>query len=190
MALTGMTLPGLSEIRQNWGWVLALGVALFVLGLLAATTAFAATLTTVVFLACLLLIGGAFEITNAFRHGHYGGFWMHLFTGVLDIVCGSLLLAFPASGAGAITLVLAILFLVGGPVRAFSGIIMKLPNGPWAVISGVVDFLIGLMLIASWPVSALWFLGLCVGVGLIFRGLWWVAFAIAIRGGAGSVPVA
>lgn len=192
MASTGMILPGMDEVRRNWGWVLALGVALFVLGLIATTAAFAATLATVIFLGFLLLVAGAFEIANAFRHGHYGGFWMHLITGSLDIVCGAVLLAFPGAGAAALTLILAILFLVGGAVRAFSSLIMRLPNGGWATLSGVIDFILGLLLLGSWPVSALWFLGLCVGIGLIFRGVWWVAFALSVRqpsGAAGSSPV-
>ncbi len=181
MNLHGMSLAGLQEVRQNWGWILALGIGLFVLGLLATTTALAATLATVVFLGALLLIAGGFEITNAFRHEKYGGFWMHLFTGILDLVCGAVLIAFPAAGAAALTLILAIFFMVGGAVRAISALMLKLPNGWWAVASGGIDFILGLILIASWPVSALWFLGLMVGFGLIFRGLWWVAFAVAVR---------
>lgn len=183
MATTGITFSGMDEVRHNWGWVLALGVALFVLGLIATSAAFATTLATVMFLGILLLIGGAFEIANAFRHGSYGGFWMHLMTGILDIVCGALLLAFPGAGAAALTLVLAIFFLVGGAMRACSAFIMKLPNGGWAVLSGVIDVILGFILLGSWPVSALWFLGLCVGIGLIFRGAWWVAFALSVHNG-------
>ncbi len=176
-----MTLPGLHELRANWGWVLALGIALLLLGLLAITTSVIATLATIVFLGCLLLVAGGFEIANAFRHGHYGGFWMHLLTGALDLFCGAIIIAFPAAGAAALTFVLALFFLVGGAVRAVSAIMMKLPNGVWAVVSGVIDFILGLILIASWPVSSLWFLGLLVGLGLAFRGLWWIAFAIAVH---------
>ena len=176
-----MTLTGLDDLRRNWGWVLALGIGLLVLGLIAASASFFTTLATVLFIGCLLLIAGVFEIGNAFRHGSYGGFWMHLVTGVLDVVCGSLLLAFPLAGAAALTLVLAIFFLAGGAVRAISAIVMRLPNGGWAVVSGIVDFLLGLVLLWSWPLSAIWFLGLCVGIGLIFRGAWWMAFALSVR---------
>ncbi|HWL51418.1 MAG TPA: HdeD family acid-resistance protein [Chthoniobacteraceae bacterium] len=179
--MTDMTLPGLHELRANWGWVLALGIALLVLGLLAITTSVVATLTTIVFLGCLLLIAGGFEIANAFRHGQYGGFWMHLLTGALDLFCGAILVAFPMAGAAALTFVLALFFLVGGTVRAATAVVMKLPNGVWAIVSGVIDFILGILLIASWPVSSLWFLGLLVGFGLAFRGFWWIAFAFAVR---------
>lgn len=181
MANSEITLTGLDEVRRNWGWVLALGISLFVLGLIATSAAFATTLITILFLGCLLLVAGAFEISNAFRHVGYGGFFMHLFTGVLDIVCGGLLFAYPGAGAAGLTFILAIFFLVGGAMRGFSALIMRLPNGAWAVLSGIVDILLGMILLASWPVSAIWFLGLAVGIGLIFRGAWWTAFALSIH---------
>ena len=181
MANSVMTLGGMDEVRRNWGWVLALGVALIVLGLIAASATFITTLATVLFIGSLLLIAGVFEFSNAFRHGSYGGFWMHLVTGVLDVICGALLLAFPAAGAAALTFILAIFFLAGGAIRAVSALTMKLPNGAWAVVSGLVDFLLGLVLLGSWPLSAIWFLGLCVGIGLVFRGAWWTAFALSVR---------
>jgi uncharacterized membrane protein HdeD (DUF308 family) len=178
----GTNLFGVEELRKNWGWLLALGIGLLVLGLIATSAAFATTYVTIIFFGVLLLIGGAFEISNAFRHHSYSGFFMHLLTGVLDVVCGGILLAYPGAGAGALTLILALFFLVGGTVRVFSALFLHLPNTGWAILSGVVDVLLGFVLLGSWPVSALWFLGFCVGVGLIFRGAWWTAFALSMRG--------
>ena len=182
MAIGGMTFTGMDEVRRNWGWVLALGIGLLVLGLIATSMALITTFATVLVIGFILIAAGAFEISNAFRHTTYSGFWMHLFVGSLDVVCGALLLAFPGAGAAALTLILAILFLVEGVVRTFSALIMRLPNSGLAVLSGVVDILLGFVLLSSWPVSALWFLGLCVGIALIFRGIWWSAFALTVHG--------
>ena len=177
-----MTMPGMEGFRRNWGWLLVLGIVLMILGLLATSMSVLATLATVSVLGILLLVAGVFEIGNAFRHTHHGGFWMHLFAGVLDLVTGALLLFFPAAGAAALTLILAIFFLVGGLVRLISSIASReVPHRGWGIVSGIVDFLLGVVLLASWPVSALWFLGLCVGIALIFRGIWWAAFALSAR---------
>ena len=173
----GMIMPGMDEARHNWGWVLALGILLFVLGLFATS----ATMLTVLVIGVLLLIAGVFELGSAIQHAHYGGFWMHLFTGILDIVCGLLLVIFPGVGALTLTLILAIFFLVGGAMTAVSALMMNLPNSGWAVLSGGVDVLLGIFLLSSWPVSGLWFLGLAVGIGLIFRGAWWSASALTAR---------
>jgi len=177
----GMIMPGMDEARHNWGWVLALGILLFVLGLLATSAAITTTMLTVLVIGILLLVAGVFELGSAIRHAHYGGFWMHLFTGILDIVCGLLLVLFPGAGALTLTLILAIFFLVGGAMTAISALMMNLPNGGWAVLSGIVDVVLGIFLLSSWPVSGLWFLGLAVGIGLIFRGAWWSASALTAR---------
>ena len=176
---TGMTMPGMDEVRHNWGWVLALGILLFVLGLFAMSAAITTTMLTVLVIGVLLLISGVFEIVNAIRHAHFGGFWMHLFAGILDIVCGALLVAYPAAAALTLTLILAIFFLVGGTMRAVSALMIDLPSGGWAVLSGIVDVVLGIMLLSSWPVSGVWFLGLAVGIELLFRGAWWSAFALS-----------
>lgn len=177
------------DLRKNWGWLLVLGVALVVLGLIALTFSLASTLATVVFLGVLLLIAGGFEIGNAFRHRMAGGFWLHLFTGILDLVCGAILLAFPGAGAAGITLLLAVFFLVGGPVRAIASLAMRLPNRGWAVLSGLIDFALGLMLLFSWPDSALWLLGTLVGIGLIFRGVWWASYALKLYRPSHEAPM-
>ena len=183
MAITGMTLTGMDEVRRNWAWVLALGIGLFVLGLFATSMALVTTFVTVLFIGFILVLAGAFEIGNAFKHTHYSGFWMHLLMGTLDVICGALLLGFPGAGAAALTLILAIFFLEGGLVRAFSALMLRMPNGGLAVLSGAVDIVLGLILLSSWPVSAFWFLGICVGIGLIFRGIWWSAFALSVHSG-------
>ncbi len=185
---TGMTFPEEGEARHHWGWLLVLGIALIILGLIALSMTFVATLTAIWALGVLLVIGGVLEIGNAFQKGWHGDLWMHLFTGVLDIVCGALLLAFPGAGAAGITFILAVFLLVGGPVRLFSALMLKLPNRAWAVFSGIVDFILGVVLLASWPFSSFWFLGTAVGIALLLRGIWWVAFSSSLHQPGGAFP--
>jgi uncharacterized membrane protein HdeD (DUF308 family) len=177
----GMNFPDEREMQHHWGWLLALGIGLIILGLIALTMTISATLAAVWALGVVLLVGGVFEFINAFRKGRHGDTWMHLFSGVLDLVCGALLIAFPGRGAVGLTFILAIFFLVGGPVRFFSALMLRLPNKGWAMFSGVVDFLLGVILLASWPFSAFWFLGTLLGIALLFRGFWWCSFAFAVH---------
>jgi len=181
MPIGMIIMPGMDEVRRHWGWVLALGILLFVLGLFATSAAVTTTLLTMLVIGAVLLVSGLFELASAIREARYGGFWMHLFTGILDLVCGALLMSYPGAGALTLTLILAIFFLVGGAMRALSALMINLPNGGWAVLSGIVDVILGILLLSHWPISGLWFLGLAVGIGLIFRGAWWAAFALAAR---------
>jgi uncharacterized membrane protein HdeD (DUF308 family) len=184
----GMNYPGESEAHHHWGWLLVLGIAMMILGLIALSMTFAATLAAVWALGVVLLVGGVFEFMNAFQKGRHGDLWMHLFSGILDIVCGALLIAFPGTGAAGLTFILAIFFLVGGPVRVFSALMLRLPNKGWAIFSGIIDFLLGVVLLVSWPFSAFWFLGTLVGIALIFRGIWWSSFAFSVHQGEDTLP--
>ena len=182
-------MPGMDEVRRNWSWVLALGVLLFILGLFATSAAITTTLLTVLVIGILLLVEGVLGIVHAFRNMHFGGFGMHLFTGILDLVCGALLVAYPGAGALTLTLILAIFFLVGGTMRIVGSLATHLPSAGWAVLSGIVDVILGIFLLSAWPVSGLWFLGLAVGIALIFRGAWWSAFALAARNPSRPMPM-
>ena len=53
------------------------------------------------------------------------------------------------------------------------------PNWGWAVFSGVVSVVLGVMLLGQWPVSSIWFIRFAIGVDLVFDG-----FAVATFGAA------
>jgi len=185
MAATDTWQSSMAEDHPRRGWMLALGIALVVLGLIAASAVFVTTIVTVLFLGCLLLVGGGFEIANAFHH-RQESFWMHLLTGILDLVVGGMLFAFPGAGAVALTMLLAMFFLVGGAFRFTAALTLRLPTRGWSMLSGLVDVVLGFILLASWPVSAIWFIGFCVGIGLIFRGASWIARAFTLGGAPGD----
>jgi uncharacterized membrane protein HdeD (DUF308 family) len=98
---------------------------------------------------------------------------------VLDLVVGAILLSNPA--VGALTLVLAVFFLVGGLMRAFGALSSEVPHRAWAVLDGAIAALLGILLWVHWPVSGLWFIGFAIGIELILRGWAWVMLALALR---------
>ena len=54
----------------------------------------------------------------------------------------------------------------------------------WHLIDGLITIVLGLMILAQWPASGLWVIGLFIGIDLIFYSLAWIAIAIGLRGGA------
>jgi len=96
-------------------------------------------------------------------------------------VTGYLLIRYPLMGAEALTLMLASFFIVGGVFRAVGSAVAKFPRWGWAVFSGVVSTVLGMMLLAQMPISGLWFVGLAIGVDLIFTGIAEIGFATAIH---------
>ena len=166
--------------RSRWGWVLAMGIGLIVLGFIALTDTVVATLVSVTLIGWILIFTGIFHAVNWFRGREERSFW-HLLSWVLDLVVGVLLLVDPGMGALTLTLVLAMFFLVGGSMRFFYAISSSAPHRGWAMIDGAISAVLGILLWVHWPTSAIWFIGFAVGVGLIFRGWSWIILAMWLR---------
>jgi Short repeat of unknown function (DUF308) len=61
----GILAHELEHLRKNWFWLLILGIALIIVGIAAIGSAFIATLTTMIVIGSLLLVGGVVQIVNA-----------------------------------------------------------------------------------------------------------------------------
>lgn len=167
-------------LEQRRGWILAFGIAVIVLGILALGDTATATLFSMAVLGWILILSALFHAVQWFR-ARNGANYLDLLGFVLDLVVGAILLSNPAVGALTLTLVLAVFFLVGGLMRAFGAFSSQVPHRAWAVLDGAVAALLGILLWVHWPSSALWFIGFAIGVELIFRGWAWVMLALALR---------
>jgi uncharacterized membrane protein HdeD (DUF308 family) len=172
---------GLEEIRRSWGWFLFLGIALTVLGVAAVVYDVAATFTTVLFFGWLLLISGIVQLVQAFRVGTWNGFFLYLLGALFRGFAGFLLIRYPVAGAQSLTLALGFFFIVGGLFRAIASGTVKFPRWGWAVFSGVISVILGVMLLSRIGTTSLWFIGFALGVDLIFDGLAVFNFASAVH---------
>jgi uncharacterized membrane protein HdeD (DUF308 family) len=176
--------PGRTELehlRSSWGWLLALGVALIILGLLAITFSLIATLATMVMFGILLLLGAGAQIANAIWSRRWRGFFLHLLISILYFIVGLLLLEHPIPAAAGLTLVVAAFLLVEGLIRIVVSVVERFPAWGWSLLNGVISFILGLMIWRQWPWDALWVIGLFVGIDMLFSGWMWVMLALAVR---------
>lgn len=180
MAPTPLLLE-IENFRQHWGWLLALGILMIVLGTFAFFIIPAATLGTALVLGWLLVISGVIECIHAFRVRRWSGLFLHLIGGLLGIFVGLLVVTHPVAGALAWTLLFASFFTVIGVFRLVTAIAMRYPSWGWSLFDGIVTLGLGILLWADWPWSGAWFLGLAVGVALVLRGWSYVMFAVALR---------
>jgi uncharacterized membrane protein HdeD (DUF308 family) len=171
------------EAHKQWGWYLALGIVLILVGLLAIMSEVAATLASVIFLGALVLVAGIAQIVGAFMTRGAGHVILHLLVGALDIVVGLMLMQHPGAGALTVTLLLAALFVFGGIFRFVSALWLRFPQYGWAAFSGIVTLILGVLLWAQWPFSGLWFIGFAVGVNFIFGGVAWSRLAWQLKAG-------
>ena len=180
---------GSENLRPRWGWLLALGIGMVILGTIALFIAPAATVGTVLVLGWLLVISGIIEMVHAFRVRRWGGIFLHLIGGVLGVLVGLLVVTHPLIGAAAWTLLFASFFTVIGLFRLITAIRLKFPHWGWAVFDGVMTLVLGTILWIEWPWSGLWFMGVAVGISLLLRGWSYVMFALAIHNVATAVPI-
>jgi uncharacterized membrane protein HdeD (DUF308 family) len=174
-------LAGVEEVRGSWGWFLVLGILFIILGVLCITGEVAATFATILVLGWFLMLSGVVALVHAFRVRSWSGFVFYLLGALLRGFTGYLLLRYPASGAVAVTLILASFFIVGGLFRAIGAAALRLPRWGWSAFSGFVSFVLGVMLLAQMPVSAVWFIGLAIGIDLIIDGIALVGLATVLH---------
>jgi uncharacterized membrane protein HdeD (DUF308 family) len=171
----------LADVKPMWGWLLLLGILMSVAGVMALGSAVIATLATVWFLGIILLAAGVVDVVSAIATRGWRGSWHSLVTGVLAAVLGVLLITRPALGAGVLTLLLALVLLATGIGRAIGAVAERFSGWGWVLASGVVSIILGAFVIAQFPTSALWFLGIVVAVELLVRGATWIALALALH---------
>ncbi len=169
------------HLRSNWGWFLALGILLIVVGLLAVSMTFAAGLATVTVLGVLALVGAGVEFASAIWSRRWEGVLLHLLIGVLYAVFGFLLLSRPGLALATLTLLVAALFLIGGIFRIVIAASARFHGWGWAVAGGVLSVLLGVLIWQDWPASTVWAVGLLVGIDLLFTGWTWVVLALGLR---------
>lgn len=171
----------LGALRGNWGWFLALGISLIVLGTVLLGSPFLASLATAMVLGVMLIIGGIAECMGSFWAREWSGFLLHLLSGVLSVVVGLLLVRRPLAGLEVLTLLLAGFLMAEGLFHMLGAFSVRYRSWIWPFLSGAIDLALGLMIWAQWPYSGLWVIGLFVGISLIFRGVSWVMLALALR---------
>jgi uncharacterized membrane protein HdeD (DUF308 family) len=181
---TGSVTPiiaALQDLRRNWGWLLAWGICMIIVGTLAVLFACSATLASVWAFGILFLIGGGAHLVGAFWAKSWGGFFLEILGGILYIVIGVLTIEHPLAAAAGLTLAIAALLLVAGIFRIVVSIAQRFQGWVWVLLNGIVTLILGVLIWRKWPEDTLWVIGLFVGIDLIFSGWSWVMLALAAR---------
>jgi uncharacterized membrane protein HdeD (DUF308 family) len=170
---------GLEQVRRSWVWFLVFGVLLTILGVICLGKAQTATTFSILALGWVLLISGVIWLVNSFYAWH--GFFLFLLNAIIRGVTGYLLIRHPDTGAQGVTMLLAALFIVGGLFRGAAAGAIQFPRWGWTVFSGLVSVILGIYLLTTWPDASTYFIGMVIGIDLIFDGGALIGFAGAIH---------
>ena len=172
-----------ASLRSVWWLFFALGLVSVIVGFLAISSRYIVITTwaTVVFFGVLLLIAGITEVIHAVMVRNLRGFALHLLAAALYLIVGLFMLEHPLRAAEVLTLLLGASFLVGGLLRVIFSLVVRFPAWPWVLLNGVVDLVLGVLILNEWPESSLWVIGLFVGIDLLVHGWSWMILALTVR---------
>lgn len=179
------------NIRKSTGWVIALSIALIVLGILAILLPGIASAFFTSVIGWITLISGGVMIAQAFQSRALRGFWLSLLVGIFYVIAGLYILFNLGAAVLALTFAFGVLFIVEGVYT----IIMAFTNRAghrmsWLVaLNGIVTLILGIMVLNRFPFSAIWLIGLCVGLSLLMSGVTLLVAALAVRRTADSASV-
>ncbi|QCI65813.1 HdeD family acid-resistance protein [Phreatobacter stygius] len=182
-ARTGHSLGShLIPLRRNWGWLMGAGVILILLGMAGLVLTFLFSIASTLSFGAMMLIGGGVLLVDAFRREGWKSRILMLLVALLYIVTGALVFYNPISALAALTLLAGSALLAVGILR----IIMAFQLRPadvwvWVLVSGLLSLVLGVLIVAQWPMSATWVLGTFLAIELIFQGWSYVMLAQAVR---------
>jgi len=173
---------GLEPLRAKSGWIIALGAVYIVAGIIALGSVVLATVATVFVVGIMMVIAGVAEVINAFQIKTWGRFLLWLLLGALYIVAGFITFENPLLAAAILTLFLGIALIASGIMRIVLAFSMQaVMPWIWVLLSGIITLLLGLVVVAHWPVSSLYILGIFLGVDLVLAGASWIGIGLGLK---------
>jgi uncharacterized membrane protein HdeD (DUF308 family) len=172
----------LARYSRQWGWVIAMGIVSMILGVIALYQPYVSTLGLTLTLGVLLGIGGIAELVQAVRLRRARGSVARFIYAAVALVAGFLMLRNPGAGMLSVAIVLSFYFLVSAAAKGALAIAMRGMRGSWLMmLSALASFFIGVVMIWTFPISALWVPGMLLGIDLIFGGSMAFGYGLTLR---------
>jgi uncharacterized membrane protein HdeD (DUF308 family) len=171
-------------VREHWVLFLIEGIVLVILGVLAVVIPPVATLAFTVFLGWLFVISGVFGLVTTFGARYAPGFWWSSLSAVLALAVGVIMVLWPVNGAVSLTLLLTAFFIVDGIASIMYALAHRQQltgQWGWLLASGLCDLVVAALIIAGFPGTAAWAIGLLVGINMIFGGTSLIIVALSAR---------
>lgn len=170
------------ELRANWGWLFGMGILFVILGVAGLGRLLALSSVGALFFGVLIIIGGLVQFIEALKCKGWKGVAYHVLIAVLYMVGGVFVIWNPLAAKLLLTWILAAVLISVGIVRVVMALQMR-ATGSWFVplLGGVISIILGGIILAHWPLSGLFVIGLFIAVELITNGCSYISIALATR---------
>lgn len=167
-----------------WGWFVALGLGMVLLGFFAAANLALATVATVIYVSAMMIVAGGLHLVHAFAVRRWRWFIFWFLAGLLYLGAGAAILFDPLLAASIMTMLLAILLGAAGLARTWIAFNEPARGRGWLIASGLLTIAAAVVIAAGWPMNSFWVLGLVLSIDLIFQGTALLFFGLALRSAA------
>jgi uncharacterized membrane protein HdeD (DUF308 family) len=143
---------------------------------------FALSLAGTLFFGILIIVGGVAQLIEALKCKGWKGVAYHVLIAVLYVIAGVFVIREPLAAKMLLTWILGVVLICVGIVRGAMALQMRATGG-WFVplIGGVISIVLGGIILAHWPLSGLFVIGLFIAVELITNGWSYIFIALAAR---------
>src|SRR6202023_630930 len=180
----GMQRAVANAIHEHWKLFLIEGIVLIILGMAAIVVPAIATLAFTIVIGWLFLISGVVGLFTTFYMRNAPGYWVVAVLGRYRHPRRRRALAQPITGTLSLTFVLIAFFVIEGIVTIMYAIDHRAQLSSrwgWMLASGVVDLILAGIIFAGLPGTAVWALGLLVGINMVFGGVAMIGMALAAK---------
>lgn len=176
------------QVKTRAGWGIFLGIITVLLGILLLSFPLATATVTTIALGAVLIVVGIIDIVQALRSHTAGNFFLRLLLGIGYGFVGVLLMANPLWGVAVLTIILGAVLLFEAAMAAILAFQTRPAAGwGWLLFDAVITCLLGVLILAHWPASAIWAIGTLVGVAVLIRGITRIALSAGLRRVVGRV---
>jgi uncharacterized membrane protein HdeD (DUF308 family) len=174
--------PAVREgLAKSWKPLMGVAIAAIAIGCIAILVPAIFSVGTTIFVGWILLVVGAFLVAGAFTAHSVGSVVLRLLWAFVTVALGAYFIFEPDDGTRTLTLILGFYFLFMGITRVIAAFMGRGREGAGLVgLSGFCGLLVGILVLAEFPSSADWAIGLLLGIDLIFAG--WSLLSAALLG--------
>lgn len=168
-----------SAIAHHRPWYMFQAMIFIIGGILAMVLPQATALGVELLIGVLLLVSGLVQGIASLRSKLH---WWSLLSSLAAIIIGGLMLGYPLTGTVALATVLAVFLAIEGALETLLALEFRpAKNWGWLLASGIVSMVLAALLFAGWPEITVLFLGVIVGINLLFYGVALLALTLHVK---------
>ena len=159
-----------------------IGLAMVLLGIAAIVFPIVSTLAATFLVGWTFLFAGVLMLVGSLSIHGTGPFFGALLISLLSTAAGAFLLFNPFAGELALTVLVAILFMIQGAAElVFAYEMRPHPGWVWMLISGLASIVLSVVIAAGFPATSLFALGLLLGINFVTTGLGYLFVSSAMK---------